>query len=79
MIFINRGLLAVDYFRGLLVNLGVNTLFLWIYVLLAVDNINLLAPANLIFVGIGIFVPGSARFLIIKGVQRLGASISSCL
>jgi uncharacterized membrane protein len=79
MIFINRGLLAVDYFRGLLINLGVNSLFLWIYVLLSGDKIDLLVPANLIFVGIGIFVPGGARFFIIKGVQRLGASISSCL
>jgi hypothetical protein len=29
MILINRGVLAIDYFRGLLTNLGVNALFLW--------------------------------------------------
>jgi hypothetical protein len=31
MIFINRGVLTIDYFRGLLTNLGVNAFFLWIY------------------------------------------------
>src|SRR6185503_11641944 len=28
MIFINRGVLVLDYFRGLLTNLGINALFL---------------------------------------------------
>ncbi len=79
MILINRGLLSVDYFRGLLANLGVNALFLWIYVLLFTERIDLWAPANLLFVLIGIFVPGVARYFIFKGMDRLGASISSCL
>ncbi|MBF8253697.1 MAG: DMT family transporter, partial [Deltaproteobacteria bacterium] len=79
MIFINRGVLSIDFFRGLLVNLGVNTLFLWIYLLLFSEGLDLWAPANLIFVAVGIFVPGVARFFIFKGMERLGASISSCL
>jgi len=79
MIFINRGVLSIDYFRGLLVNLGVNSLFLWIYLLLFAESVDLWAPANLIFVTVGIFVPGVARFFIFKGMERLGASISSCL
>ncbi|HEX9786448.1 MAG TPA: DMT family transporter [Candidatus Binatia bacterium] len=79
MIFINRGVLSVDYFRGLLVNLGINTLFLWIYVLMFTDRIDLWLPANLLFVMIGVFVPGVARYFIFKGMERLGASISSCL
>ena len=79
MIVINRGVLAIDYFRGLLTNLGVNALFLWLYVLLFTDRIELWTPANLIFVLVGIFVPGVARFFMFKGVERLGASITSCL
>ena len=79
MILINRGVLAIDYFRGLLTNLGMNALFLWLYVFLFVDRIGIWIPANLIFVLVGIFVPGIARFFIFKGMERLGASITSCL
>ncbi|MBM4297700.1 MAG: DMT family transporter [Deltaproteobacteria bacterium] len=79
MIFINRGVLALDYFRGLLTNLGVNALFLWLYILLFTPTIELWAPANLIFILGGIFVPGIARYFIFKGMERLGASITSCL
>ncbi|HEY7218800.1 MAG TPA: DMT family transporter [Candidatus Binatia bacterium] len=79
MILINRGVLALDYFRGLLTNLGVNSLFLCVYLLLFVGNVDLWAAANLIFVLVGIFVPGVARFFMFKGMERLGASITSCL
>jgi drug/metabolite transporter (DMT)-like permease len=79
MILINRGVLSVDYFRGLLMNLGVNALFLWIYVLLFVPQNDFRQTANLLFVVVGIFVPGVARYFIFKGMERLGASISSCL
>ncbi len=79
MIFINRGVLSIDYFRGLLVNLGVNTVFLWLYVIFFIGRIDLWHPINLIFIAVGIFVPGVARFFIFKGMERLGAPISSCL
>src|ERR1043166_1004951 len=79
MTFINRGVLFIDYFRGLLTNLAMNTLFLWLYILLFVDKGALWNPVNLIFVLVGIFVPGIARFFIFKGMDRLGATISSCL
>jgi len=79
MDLINRGVLAIDYFRGLLTNLGVNALFPWLYVLLFSDPIDLWIPANLIFVLVGIFVPGVARYFIFKGMERIGASITSCL
>ena len=79
MVLINRGVLVIDYFRGLLTNLGVNALFLWLYIWLFVDRIELWLPANLIFVLVGIFVPGVARFFMFKGMERLGASITSCL
>jgi drug/metabolite transporter (DMT)-like permease len=44
-----------------------------------VERIDLSAPINLLFVLVGIFVPGVARYFIFKGMDRLGASISSCL
>ena len=79
MVVINRGVLSIDYFRGLLANLGANTLFIWLYVFLFVDEIDLWRPVNLVFVAVGIFVPGVARFFIFKSMERLGAPISSCL
>ena len=79
MTFINRGVLSVDYFRGLLANLSINTVFLWLYVLLFIENVDLWLPINSIFVAVGIFVPGVARFLIFRSMERLGATISSCL
>jgi len=79
MTFINRGVLSIDYFRGLLVNLAVNALFLWLYVLLFIDNPDLWHPVNATFIAIGVLVPGVARYLIFKGMERLGAPISSCL
>ena len=79
MIFINRGVLSIDYFRGLLANLGINACFLWLYVLLFIDEPELWQRVNVIFVVVGIFVPGVARFFIFRGMERLGAPISSCL
>src|SRR5246500_756618 len=79
MVSINRGVLSIDYFRGLLTNLAVNTLFLWLYVLLFIHNVDLWLPVNGIFIIVGVFVPGIARFFIFKGIERLGATISSCL
>jgi uncharacterized membrane protein len=79
IVFSNRGVLSIDYFRGLLANLGVNAAFLWLYVLLLVDNIDLWVPLNAIFVAVGVFVPGVARFFIFKAIERLGATISACL
>lgn len=79
MIFVNRGVLSFDYFRGLLVNLAVNAAFLWVYVFTLGERVDLRAPANLIFVLVGVFVPGVARFFVFKGMERLGASISACL
>jgi drug/metabolite transporter (DMT)-like permease len=79
MTFINRGVLSIDYFRGLLANLSINTVFLWLYVVLFIGNVDLWLPINSIFVAVGIFVPGVARFLVFRGMERLGATISSCL
>lgn len=79
MIFINRGVLALDYFRGLLTNLGLNALCLWLFILVFVKHLDYWTPSNLIFVLVGVFVPGVARYFMFKGVERLGASITSSL
>jgi len=79
MILINRGVLVIDYFRGLLTNLGLNALFLWFYIFVFVERIDVSTPAHLIFVLVGIFVPGVARYFMFKGMEQLGASITSCL
>ena len=79
MISINRGVLSIDYFRGLLANLSINSLFLWLYIVLFVDNVELWRPVNSIFVAVGVFVPGVARFFIFQSMERIGATISSCL
>ena len=79
MVCINRGVLSIDYFRGLLINLSLNALFLWLYVVWFIDDRDLWLPVNGTFVAVGIFVPGVARFFIFKGMERLGAPISSCL
>ncbi|MGH7767680.1 MAG: DMT family transporter, partial [Candidatus Binatia bacterium] len=79
MILGTRGVLTIDNFLGLLANLAANALFLWLYVLLFVDNVDVWNPLNGVFVAVGVFVPGVARFFIFKGMERLGATISSCL
>ena len=79
MILINRGVLLLDYFRGLLTNLGLNALFLWLYIFVFDQRIDLWTSANFIFVLVGIFVPGVARLFMFKGMERLGASITSSL
>ncbi|HSK31705.1 MAG TPA: DMT family transporter, partial [Candidatus Limnocylindria bacterium] len=79
MILINRGIASLDYFRGLLTNLFFNSLFLWIFVGLFAERVDLWVPANMLFILVGVFVPGVARFFIFKGMDRLGASITSCL
>jgi drug/metabolite transporter (DMT)-like permease len=79
VMFSGRGVLSIDHFRGLLANLAANTVFLWLFVFLFIDGVDLRPPVNLVFVAVGIFVPGVARFFIFKGMDRLGATISSCL
>lgn len=76
---IHRGLLKMNYLSGLLINLVTNAIFLWIFLGLFVGTAKLWVSTNLIFVGVGLVVPSLPRLLIFKGVERLGASISSML
>lgn len=78
-VVINRGLQGMDYLSGLVVNLFSNAIMLWIFLLLFSRDLEIWTSANLIFVGVGLLVPGLARYLLFKGMERLGAAITSCL
>jgi drug/metabolite transporter (DMT)-like permease len=79
----NRGVHEIDYFSGLVINLATNALFLWVFFLISLplssESIEIWAPINFVFVGVGLLAPGLARFFILKGMQRLGAAISGAL
>ncbi len=79
IVAIHRGILKMDYLSGLLVNLFTNALFLWIFLGIFFGTADLWVSANLIFVGVGLVVPGLPRLFMFKAVERLGASISSML
>jgi drug/metabolite transporter (DMT)-like permease len=72
-----RGLARMDYFTGLLINLITNASLLWCYLLVSSDSIQIWVRVNLIFAGVGLFVPSVARFFMFQGIERLGASITS--
>jgi len=76
---IHRGVLKMNYLSGLLINLVTNALFLWIFLGLFAGTAKLWVSTNLIFVAVGLVVPGLPRLLIFKGMERLGASISSMM
>jgi drug/metabolite transporter (DMT)-like permease len=76
---IHRGILKLDYLSGLIVNLVTNAICLWIFLGLFAGTAGLWVSTNLIFIGVGLVVPGLPRLLIFKGVERLGASISSVM
>ncbi|MBI2360751.1 MAG: EamA family transporter, partial [Deltaproteobacteria bacterium] len=78
-ILVNRGLSGMDYFTGVMVNVIVNTLLLWVSLAFLPGVSEIWQPANLVFVASGLLVPGFARFFIYRGIERLGASVSSCL
>ena len=79
IVVIQRGCLTLDVFRGLLVNLFVNSALLWIFLSLFVEIPDPWITTNLIFVLAGLLVPGLSRYFIFHGIERLGASVSSCL
>jgi hypothetical protein len=53
MILINRGVLLIDYFRGLLTNLGLNALFLWLYIVLFVEFVGAFGYCRRLFDFVG--------------------------
>jgi len=76
-VLIHRALRGVDPFTGLVIDLTFNSLLLWVFLLGVHGLSELFAPVNLIFVGAGLLVPGLFRFMAFKGIEQLGASVST--
>jgi len=72
-----RGLARMDHFTGLLVNLNTNAGLLWCYLAVFGHEIEIWVRVNLIFAGVGLFVPVVARSFAFQGIERLGASVAS--
>ena len=76
---VHRGVRLLDPFSGLVVDLFVNCVLLWLFVLAFHDLSELWAGANLIFAGSGLVVPGLFRLMAFKGIERLGASAATAV
>jgi len=76
-VVMTRGLSGLDHFTGLVVNLTTNAVLLWLYLAASSAPIELWVPVNLLFAGVGLLVPGVSRLCVIRGIQRMGASVSS--
>jgi drug/metabolite transporter (DMT)-like permease len=78
-VLVRRALPGMDYFTGLFVAQISQALLLWLFLGVASGPIQLWVPVNLIFVGVGLFVPGFTTFLMFTGIERLGASVPAAL
>ncbi len=76
-VVMQRGLSRLDHFTGLLVNLTTNAGLLWLYLAASSNRIELWVPVNLVFAGIGLLVPGVSRLCVIRGIERMGASVTA--
>lgn len=76
-IFAQRGLHQLPTPWGAWITLVVNSLFLWLLHFLFSPEAAIFVAPNLIFVLIGFFVPGLTRMLNFRGIQTLGASVTS--
>jgi uncharacterized membrane protein len=64
---------------GVWITLIVNCAFLWTAHLWLEPGAPLWVRANLLFVLIGLFVPGVARMLVFRGIRKIGSSITSTI
>jgi drug/metabolite transporter, DME family len=76
-IFAQRALHQAPTPWGAWITLVVNSLFLWLLHFLFTPQAPVFVTANLVFVLIGIFVPGLTRMLNFRGIQTLGSSVTS--
>jgi uncharacterized membrane protein len=64
---------------GVWITLIINCAFLWTAHLWLEPDAPLWIRANLLFVLIGLFVPGVARMLVFRGIRKIGSSITSTI
>lgn len=76
-IFAQRGLHRLPTPWGAWITLAVNSIFLWLCYFFFAPGAAILIRANLIFVFIGLFVPGLARMLNFRGIQTMGSNVTS--
>ena len=74
-----RGLHIAPTRWGAWVTLVVNTVFLLIFHFCTYPQAPIFAAGNLVFVAVGLFVPGVTRVLTFRGIQTMGSAITSTI
>jgi drug/metabolite transporter (DMT)-like permease len=72
-----RGLSLQPTPWGAWVTLVANTIFLFGFHFLLAPGASIFVPGNLIFVAVGLFVPGFTRVLTFRGIRTMGSAITS--
>ena len=74
-----RGLYLVPTPWGVWVTLVANSAFLLVFHFVLFPNATIFAFDNLVFVGVGLFVPGVTRALTFRGIRTMGSAITSTI
>jgi DME family drug/metabolite transporter len=74
-----RGYFAAPAPWGAWVTIGVNALFLLAAHFILYSDTRLFAVDNLIFIAVGLFVPGVTRVLSFRGIRAMGSSVTSTI
>ncbi|MEE9144155.1 MAG: DMT family transporter [Candidatus Binatia bacterium] len=78
-LFAQKGLHLLNSPWGVWVTLVANCFLLLAIHLLLHPDAPILIPGNLLFVLIGLFVPGITRLLTFRGIQRMGSSVTATI
>jgi drug/metabolite transporter, DME family len=74
-----RGYFAAPAPWGAWVTIGVNAVFLLAAHFILYSDTRLFAVDNLIFIAVGLFVPGVTRVLSFRGIRAMGSSVTSTI
>jgi drug/metabolite transporter, DME family len=74
-----RGYFAASAPWGAWVTIAVNALFLLAAHFILYSDTRLFAADNLIFIAVGLFVPGLTRVLSFRGIRAMGSSVTSTI
>src|SRR2546428_13584157 len=74
-----RGLHVYPTPWGAWVTLVANSVFLWAFHFLVYPDAPVWVARNLIFVAVGLFVPGMTRVLTFRGIRTMGSAITSTI
>jgi drug/metabolite transporter (DMT)-like permease len=72
-----RGLHLAPTPWGAWITLAANAVFLWAFHFLLYPSAPILAVQNLVFVAIGLFVPGLTRVLTFRGIRVMGSAVTA--